>query len=277
MTGIPLPPPGLLHRVRTKYQLIELRRDRRGLFLRLNGSPQVHSAEEREYHDCCSTIPMLLARRCRDVLILGGGDGLAARNVLDFPDLGSCTLIELDAGMIELCARNPYWRELTHGSLTDRRLEVVVGDGIAWLLKTRRRFDVIIHDLEMTFTDQPEELTLERTFDFFAATYAKLTPGGIWVLTVPDDTDERMADAVFAWKEPLLPKSMRAGYRRLRGAIPKVRALLHAQYAAVREVTIAPQALGVHTTFFISNRPIAGFRRRPPVPFTLARAESRVR
>lgn len=267
---------GMLFRRRTRFQDITLRRDRRGLFLTLNGSPQVHSSEEQPYHDCMATIPLLLARHIRDVVILGGGDGLAARNILNFSPTPRCTLVELDDGMIDVCAHHPQWRALTHGSLTDRRLTVVVSDAIAWLQRSRKTFDVIIHDLEMNFTDQPQELTAERCFDFFTTTFAKLRPGGIWVLTVPSDADEGLPDGAFTLLRAELSALVQQRYRRARGPIAKVRLLLHALFPAVRSLTIAPSVLGKHTTFYISNAPIRGFRRPSPVPLVISHAERRL-
>jgi spermidine synthase len=254
---------------RTPYQHISVERDKRGLLLSLNRQPQVHSAEEGPYHECIATIPLMLSRSVDSVLILGGGDGLAARNVLDFNLTKSCTLVELDQGMIDLCAYNPIWRGMNHGSLTDRRLELVVGDGIAWMVNTKKRFDVIIHDLEMSFTKQPKQLSIDRFLAFFQAMYEKLTPGGVWVLTVDIDYDEALPDALFMAIEQSLPEQMRNLYPRLNGGIAKVRLLLQAIFACVREITISPKALGLHTTFYISNAQIGRFRRASPLPLTI--------
>ncbi len=202
----------VLHSARTRYQRIDLVQDNRGMFLTLNRWPQVHSSEERTYHEALATMPMLLARAINRVAILGGGDGLAARNVLEFPAVKSTTLIELDGGMIDLCGRLPQWTSLTRGSLTDRRLEVVIGDAIAWLHKAKGRFDVIIHDVELVYTGQPSALTVATLVRFFTETYAKLSPGGVWVMTVPDDTSPMLTDGVFAANAAALPPAVHAAY-----------------------------------------------------------------
>jgi spermidine synthase len=254
---------------RTKYQHISVLRDKRGLLLSVNKQPQVHSAEERQYHDCIATIPLLLARKIDSILILGGGDGLAARNVFDFNAVTSCTLVELDQGMIDFCGYNPIWRGMNHGSLTDRRLNLIVGDGIAWMIKTKQHFDVIIHDLEMSFTKQPKKLDIDSFAAFFRAMYDKLTPGGVWVLTVDIDYDETLPDALFSVVQESLPASMGKRYSSLKGGIAKVRFLLHAIFPSVREITINPKALGKHTTFYISNAAIGRFHRKPPLPLSI--------
>jgi predicted membrane-bound spermidine synthase len=253
----------------TPYQHMVLRRDARGLLLSLNGSPQVHTAEEREYHDCIATVPLLLSWSINDVLILGGGDGLAARNVLEFSDVRSCTLVELDREMIAHSSQDPLWSQLNEGSLSNPRMNVIIGDGIEWMIKTKQRFDIIIHDLEMSFTDQPESMTTERLDDFFSAMYRQLNPGGIWVITVDVDYDERVPDAFFSAHESEFTQDVRTSYRRRHGAIAKIRFLLQQSFPCVHEITINPQALGKHTTFFISNESFGTWRRTPPKPLTV--------
>ncbi len=263
----------VLHRKRTPYQRIELRQDPRGLFLTLNAWPQVHSREERLYHEALATMPMLLARRIARVAILGGGDGLAARNVLEFPDVAEATLVELDPGMIELCSKLPQWTTLTRGSLSDRRLKVVVGDAIDWLRRAKGTFDVIIHDLEMVYTDQPTALSVERMVDFFTTTYAKLSPGGVWVMTVPDDTDPALTDGVFMAHAERLPPAIHAAYARERTVIGKTRLLLQAQFTHVRSWSIRFPILGPHTQFYISNSPLRTLQRKPPFPLLTRQAD----
>ncbi len=261
----------VLHSARTRYQRIDLVQDKRGLFLTLNRWPQVHSGEERTYHEALATMPMLLARAIRRVAILGGGDGLAARNVLEFPEVKSATLIELDGGMIDLCSRLPQWTTLTRGSLTDRRLEVVVGDAIAWLHKARGHFDVIIHDVELVYTGQPSALTVAKLVRFFTETYAKLSPGGVWVMTVPDDTSPMLTDGVFAANAAALPPAVHAAYAKQRTVIGKTRVLLEAQFGHVRSWSQSFPVLGPHTHFYISNAPLTALRRKPPFPLATSR------
>jgi len=263
----PAPRRGVLHEERTRFQTIQLRRDAHGLFLRLNGQPQVHSHEERRYHDCIATMPLLLAANIKRVAILGGGDGLAARNILEFPGVKQATLVELDGGMIELCSREPEWAALNGGALVNPRLNVVVDDAIAWFLRHRGSFDVIIHDLEMTWTDQPDALTPDRVMEFFFATFAKLSPGGVWVLTVPDDTPPDLADGAFAANAAGLPHKTVAAYQRARSTAAKIRVLLKQFFGHVREWTIKFPILGPHTTFYISNAPLKKLQREAPAQF----------
>lgn len=256
---------------RSRYQRIALQQDHGGLLLTLNGWPQVHTSEERLYHEGVGTMPLLLARQARSVLILGGGDGLAARNALEFESVQRVTVVELDRVVIDLCSRLPAWTTVSRGALTDRRTTVVVGDAIAWLKRARGRFDVIIHDIEMLHTDQPSAITVERTVALFADTMAHLAPGGVWVLTIPHDTPTALCDGIFAAHRQRLPPAVQAAYGRARDVIAKTRVLLQTQFPHVRSWSQRLRRLGPHTHFYLSNRPLRRLQRPPPFPLLTSR------
>lgn len=70
-------------------------------------------------------VPMTLAPRVERVLILGGGDGLAARNVLRYPGVERVDLVELDAAVLELARCQPDLLALSAASLCDPRVRVL--------------------------------------------------------------------------------------------------------------------------------------------------------
>jgi len=76
-----------LVRKKSKYQQINFRRYEGGLLLKLNNLSQMFSREEGLYHECAATFPMMLSSSVNRVVVLGGGDGLTVRNVLDFTEL----------------------------------------------------------------------------------------------------------------------------------------------------------------------------------------------
>ncbi|HVR19283.1 MAG TPA: polyamine aminopropyltransferase, partial [Polyangiaceae bacterium] len=90
----------------TPYQRIVVTANRGGFNLFLNGNLQFSSADEYRYHEALVHPAMASAGRAIErVLILGGGDGLAAREVLAHPGVRSVTLVDLDPAMTSL-ARN---------------------------------------------------------------------------------------------------------------------------------------------------------------------------
>lgn len=88
----------------------------------LNGNKQFSSADEAIYHEYLVHPAMNMAARHDRVLILGGGDGLALREVLKYPDVKEATLVDLDPGMIELAATDPILSELNNHSFADARV-----------------------------------------------------------------------------------------------------------------------------------------------------------
>ena len=251
---------------KSKYQTIEVRPDRGGTLLLLNGSPQVHSKEEAEYHECIATAPLMMAKQARDVLILGGGDGLAVRNVLQFPNVRSVTLVELDAKMIEVCSNEPRLSKLNSYALKDPRVKIVIGDAIQWLIKTKKTFDVIIHDIEDCWTTQPDARSLQQYLKFYRALFTKLTPGGLWVTTLDDDDerDEMLEASYSVLKEHLSPATKRS-FESSKSAIKRSTILLQQFFPHISEWSIKFPILGKHTTLFISKAPLNKFFRTPSV------------
>jgi spermidine synthase len=184
-------------RIRSRWQEIRLARERGGLMFRLNGSPQVFEPEEQLYHEANATLPMMLARRARRVLVLGGGDGLAARNILRFPSVAEVTLVELDADVLRLWRTHPELSRMNDGALRDRRLRVVVDDAFAWLQRARALYDVIVNDVETVFTRR-HDLTAAKQFAFFTDISRRLSPGGVAVATAPVEFDPNFVSVVFA-------------------------------------------------------------------------------
>jgi spermidine synthase len=113
--------------------------------LYLNGDLQFSSVDEYRYHE--ALVHPVLAGRHDRVLILGGGDGLALREVLRYPDVDEVTLVELDPEVIRLARQNERLRQLNEGAFADPRVQVVTADAFRWLRDNPRRFDSIIVDM----------------------------------------------------------------------------------------------------------------------------------
>ncbi len=80
------------------------------------------------------------------MLVLGGGDGLAGREILKYPQVESVTLVDLDPEMTGLFSTHPYLRELNGGSLTAPRVKVINADAFPWLESNRDSFDFVVVD-----------------------------------------------------------------------------------------------------------------------------------
>jgi len=126
----------------TSYQRIVVTRNRAGFQLFLNGNLQFSSADEYRYHEALVHPALALAseggRAVRRVLVLGGGDGLALREILKYPTVEEVTLVDLDPDMTRLADRFPPLARLNQDAFKDPRVRVVNEDAMIWLERDAR-------------------------------------------------------------------------------------------------------------------------------------------
>lgn len=133
-----------LIRKQTKYQdLAILDTEVFGRMLVLDGIVQVTIKDEFVYHEMISHIPLFTHPNPRKVLVVGGGDGGAIREILKHPTVEKAVLCEIDGDVIDICRK--YLPEIS-AALDDSRCEVFVGDGIKYVREHKNEFDVIIVD-----------------------------------------------------------------------------------------------------------------------------------
>lgn len=130
----------------TKYQRIVLTRWKDDLRLYLSSHLQFSSRDEYRYHEALVHPVMAASPNAKRVLILGGGDGLAAREVLKYPNVEQLTLVDLDPEMTQLFATHSYLSQLNQGALTDKRMRVMNADAFVWLEQSKDMFDAVIID-----------------------------------------------------------------------------------------------------------------------------------
>jgi spermidine synthase len=157
----------------TQYQRIVVTRGRAGFQLFLNGHLQFSSADEYRYHEALVHPAMTLAGSPRRVLVMGGGDGLALREVLRYPSVESVTLVDLDPAMTKLSESFSPLGELNKQSFSDPRVEVVNQDAMIWLDEPRGPYNAAIID----FPD-PNTFALGKLYTtrFYRMLKASLTP-----------------------------------------------------------------------------------------------------
>jgi len=168
----------------TQYQRVVLTATHRDLRLYLNGNLQFSSRDEYRYHEALVHPGMAAVPVPKRVLIFGGGDGLAAREVLKHPDVESITQVELDPAMIELFSHNVLLTGLNQESFASPKLHVINDDAFVWL-KARtasgaaEKFDYVIVD----FPD-PSNFSIGKlyTLSFFRLLNKVLAPGGAIVV-----------------------------------------------------------------------------------------------
>jgi spermidine synthase len=156
------------------YQRIVVTRGRAGFQLFLNGNLQFSSTDEYRYHEAL-VHPAMMAQGGvpKRVLILGGGDGLALREVLKYQTVESVTLVDLDPDMTKLSERFPPLADLNKHSFGDPRVTVINTDAMLWLEENVPPFEAAIVD----FPD-PNNFALGKLYTtrFYRLLKARLTP-----------------------------------------------------------------------------------------------------
>ncbi len=137
---------GVVLRQDTPYQRIVVTQGHGGTRLFLNGNLQFASRDEYRYHEALVHPAMSAHGAPRRVLVLGGGDGMAVREILKYPGVEQVTLVELDPAMTTLFSRDPRLSALNKGALTAPRVKVVNADAFTWLSTHEDIYDVIVVD-----------------------------------------------------------------------------------------------------------------------------------
>ncbi len=163
----------IVHSTSSSYQRILITRNAAGFQLFLNGNLQFSSADEYRYHEALVHPAMAVQSAPRRVLILGGGDGLALREVLKYRSVEQVTLVDLDPKMTALSEAFKPLGVLNQHAFKDPRVRVVNADAMIWLEEERDRFDVAIID----FPD-PSSFALGKLYTtrFYRLLRTRLTP-----------------------------------------------------------------------------------------------------
>jgi spermidine synthase len=161
---------------RSAYQEIVVTERKGDVRLYLNGDLQFSSVDEHRYSE--ALVHPALARNPERVLVLGGGDGLAARELLRAPSVREVVQVELDPAVVALA--NTRLVDLNDAALQDGRVQVVLADAFRWLReRPAEGFDAIVVDLP-----DPDTPALARLYstEFYGLVAAALEPGGLMVV-----------------------------------------------------------------------------------------------
>ena len=163
----------------TPYQRIVVTAWRNDLRLFLNSHLQFSSRDEYRYHEALVHPAMAARPSARRVLILGGGDGLALREVLKYPHVEHVRLVDLDPEVTRLFTRHPELRRLNQGAFDDPRVQVDNADAFPWLDGGSDRYDVALID----FPD-PSNFSVGKLYTtaFYRRLLHRLAPDALFVV-----------------------------------------------------------------------------------------------
>ncbi len=169
----------IIYSTSTPYQRIVITGNGKDVRLFLNNNLQFSSRDEYRYHEALVHPAMGSIAEAKDVLVLGGGDGLAVREILKYPSVRSVTLVDLDKDMTDLFREQDLLSRLNDHSLQDDRVSVINQDAFIWLRKCNRKFDFIAVD----FPD-PGNFSLGKLYSdtFYKTLKTVLQPNGAIVI-----------------------------------------------------------------------------------------------
>ncbi|NCX82401.1 MAG: polyamine aminopropyltransferase, partial [Rhodobacteraceae bacterium] len=167
-----------------------------GRILTLDDVVQTTEGDNFVYHEMLTHVPILAHGAAKRVLIIGGGDGGMAREVLRHTCVNHVTMVEIDAGVIEFSKE--YLPTLSQGAFDDTRLELVIKDGAVFMRETEQTYDVIIVD--STDPIGPGEVLFTDTF--YGHAKRALTENGILVTQngVPFMQGDELTNTLRAFK-----------------------------------------------------------------------------
>ncbi|MDR0564858.1 MAG: polyamine aminopropyltransferase [Azoarcus sp.] len=165
----------IIYSENSPYQRIVITRWRDDIRLFLNQNLQFSSKDEYRYHEALIHPGLAALPQARRVLVLGGGDGFAVREILRYPQIESVTLVDLDPAMTRLFSTAPLLRQLNSDALNNKRVTLINDDAARWLEEHADAFDFIVAD----FPD-PSNFSLGKLYStgFYRLLRQHLAPGG---------------------------------------------------------------------------------------------------
>jgi spermidine synthase len=169
----------IVHAVTTPYQRLVITRWKDDLRLYINGNLQFSSRDEHRYHEALVHPALASLPWARSVLVLGGGDGLALREILRYPNIQSVTLVDLDPEMTSLFSSSAPLVALNQGSFSDPRVHLINADAALWIAENRTSFDAVFVD----FPD-PSSFALGKLYSvpFYSLVKKSVSAHGIVVV-----------------------------------------------------------------------------------------------
>jgi spermidine synthase len=168
----------VIYSEQSPYQHIVLTKGKENVNMYIDRVIQWSSADEYRYHESLVHIPMGSRQNIKSVLILGGGEGLALREVLKYKELDTIVIVDLDPAVFNLAQTNPLLKEINNNSLAHPKVKMISEDAFTFLKNNNTKFDFILSDLP-----DPVNETIARLYSdlFFKLCYRNLSENGCLV------------------------------------------------------------------------------------------------
>lgn len=164
----------ILFESKTDHQhLIIFNNEQFGRVMALDGVIQTTEKDEFIYHEMLTHVPLFAHGNAKRVLIIGGGDGGILREVLRHPEVEHVTMVEIDQAVVDMCKK--YFPKHSDGAFDDPRVDLVIDDGVDFIVNNTQEYDVIISD--STDPEGPGEVLFSSRF--YQGCKNSLTEGGV--------------------------------------------------------------------------------------------------
>lgn len=162
----------------TTYQKIVITQWKDKYWLFINGNEQFSTFDEEKYHEPLIHPAMLLSEQRKNILVLGGGEGLAVREILKYSDVENVTVVDLDPVMTDLAKYNPIITKINQNAMVDPKVNVINRDAFTFIENSEEFYDVIFVDLP-----DPNSVSLSRLYsrEFYSLCQRHLNKYGIIV------------------------------------------------------------------------------------------------
>jgi len=168
----------VIHVEQSRIQKLVMTRRGDDLRLYLDGNLQFSSLDEYRYHEVLVHLPAAFTRQLNRVLVIGGGDGLAVREVLKYPSVSSVTLVDLDPAVTQLASTQTQLRQLNAAALDDERVTVINEDAWQWLARQGDLFELVVVDLP---DPESEDVAKLYSVAFYERLARRLSAGGVMI------------------------------------------------------------------------------------------------
>ncbi len=165
----------IVYAEQSKYQKIVLTQWKDDYWLYINGNQQLSTLDEIMYHEPIVHPVMSLSETPHDILVLGGGDGCAAREILKYDEVKTITLVDIDPAITEMAKTNSVLLKMNEGSLLNKKVNIVNEDAFTFVDDLKQFYDVIIIDLP-----DPRSVEIGRmyTYEYYKKLGRLLRPNG---------------------------------------------------------------------------------------------------
>lgn len=168
----------IIYTGKTKFQQVDIVDSYSfGKCLFLDGKLQSSEYDEWVYHESLVHPAMVTHPNPRKVLIIGGGEGATAREILRYPSVERVVMVDIDRELVELC--KSYMPEWSQGAFEDPRFELVISDGRKFIEESSEMFDVVILDLTDPIPGTPSVFLYTK--EFYELVKRRLSNNGVMV------------------------------------------------------------------------------------------------